>query len=717
MLRSLAEPSSIRVTSTASSAGRNSQATLVYRPNTSSTITVLDSVEKEWIDSLKMPKKFITCAFSLLQQSPQGQIIEIRNMLQQWGRWDVLESLASYHRVVKLLFGALKDALSSTQLKASHVLAEEIFQCLSQDLCDLEEQLVAIFRDSESYKNFLACRGDLAQRLLDLLQDLLDSFPESSTRPRLSKALERLSRASGLHPTCFPLTGLKKVGQQVAAGGFGDIWEGLVGGQSVSVKIMRLFRDVDMKEAMQEFGHEAIIWRQLSHPNLLPFFGLYYLENRLCLVSPWMSNGHIIEFLKNAPPDTDRVSLMLDVAMGVKYLHENRIVHGDLKGMNVLVTPSYRACVADFGLASIAEAVTLRFTHSTASPKGGTARYQAPELLSTEIPNHFGSDVYAFGSVCYEILTEKAPFFEISRDITVTIKVLEGLRPSRPDTIPVDHDLWRLLQDCWQATPGDRPSISQIIQRLDSIIGAKPEDAVADWDESISSKSRRSLQDWPLLPSIAAIERRIFADGVFSCPKCFPERIDDLVPSESPDVGKTDTKWFPEARRYPSPPTMPEIPLAKPSSAPAPPARPLATSAAPPAYNPPPPPIGSPKGDPTQQHGYVKSPPHTLSHGADTPTSALLNTRRKRAHIACKLCRKRKIKCVTTEEPPRNPCTRCTKRGLTCEYVAVEEEEPDSPLHPMFPPPHGNAAPRYPTLGASATGDAPPYASPQPQYD
>ncbi|KAJ7795792.1 kinase-like domain-containing protein [Mycena olivaceomarginata] len=395
-----------------------------------------------------------------------------------------------------------------------------------QDLYDLEEQLVAIFRGSESYKSFLACRGDLAQRLLDLLQDLLDSFPESSARPRLSKALERLSRASGLHPTCFPLTGLQKIGQQVAAGGFGDIWKGLVGGQSVSVKIMRLFEDVDMKEAMQEFSHEAIIWRQLSHPNLLPLFWVVLFRKRLCLVSPWMSNGHIIAFLKNAPPDTDRVSLMLDVAMGVKYLHENRIVHGDLKGMNVLVTPSCRACVADFGLASITEAVSLRFTHSTASPKGGTARYQAPELLSTDIPNHFGSDVYAFGSVCYEILTGKAPFFEISRDITVTIKVLEGLRPSRPDTILVDHDLWRLLQDCWQATPGDRPSISQIIQRLDSIIGAKSEDAVADWDESISSKSRRSLQEWPLLPSIAAIERLLLGKGIV----------------------KTHTKWFPEAR-------------------------------------------------------------------------------------------------------------------------------------------------------------------------
>ncbi|KAJ7808155.1 hypothetical protein B0H13DRAFT_1668778, partial [Mycena leptocephala] len=42
---------------------------------------------------------------------------------------------------------------------------------------------------------------------------------------------------------------------------------------------------------------EALIRCQLSHPNLLPFFGLYHLQNRLCLVSPWMENGNIYSFL------------------------------------------------------------------------------------------------------------------------------------------------------------------------------------------------------------------------------------------------------------------------------------------------------------------------------------------------------------------------------------------------------------------------------------
>ncbi|KAJ7083012.1 kinase-like domain-containing protein [Mycena epipterygia] len=380
------------------------------------------------------------------------------------------------------------------------------------DVLAISDQLASILRDAETYKTFLACRGPAAQQLLDILQELLDIFPEATERPLFYKALLRLSRASDLHPTCFPLSGLQRLGQQVAGGGFGDIWKSLLHGQNVSVKVMRLFEDADVQALLKQFGREAVIWRQLSHPNLLPFYGLYYVENRVGLVSPWMENGHILKFLRNAPADTNRVSLILDIALGLEYLHRECIVHGDLKGMNILVTPSGRACVADFGLSSIVDALTLRFTHSTTSARGGgTARHQAPELISNG-PNGFASDVYAFGCVCYEILTGKAPFFEIKHDVAVGIKVLEGLRPSRPETTPLDS-LWLLLEDCWREKPADRPDITQIIQRL--AIGAKTTQSIADWDETFSSKCRRSLHGWPLLPSVTRIERRIFGDGAF----------------------------------------------------------------------------------------------------------------------------------------------------------------------------------------------------------
>ncbi|KAJ7788301.1 kinase-like domain-containing protein [Mycena olivaceomarginata] len=292
------------------------------------------------------------------------------------------------------------------------------------------------------------------------------------------KALLRLSRTSGLHPRCIPLSGLQKVGQQVTGGAFGDIWKGLVNEQSVCLKIMRIFENSDVKAVDKEFGREALIWRQLCHPNVLPFFGLYYLEGRPCLVSPLMENGNVMKFLINKnPSDTDRVSLILDVALGLQYLHDQNVVHGDLKGLNILITHSGRACIADFGVSAIANAMSVRFTHSTVTyARGGTTRYQAPELLRRESENHFGSDVYAFASVCYEIMTGKVPFHDVYNDATVMFKILGGERPLRPlmgslGTKALDN-LWELMQNCWKETREIRPTASQVVERLISPLGA-----------------------------------------------------------------------------------------------------------------------------------------------------------------------------------------------------------------------------------------------------
>ncbi|KAJ7043120.1 kinase-like domain-containing protein, partial [Mycena alexandri] len=284
-------------------------------------------------------------------------------------------------------------------------------------------------------------------------------------------SLLRLSRASGLHPQCFPLLGLEKIGQQVAAGGSGDIWKGLVQGQIVSVKIMRIFQDKDIKAALKEFSREALIWRQLCHPNLLPFFGVYYLDSRLCLVSPWMENGNIVDFLRNEPPNTNRLSLIVDVALGLQYLHEQNIVHGDLKAINVLVTPLHRACIADFGLSTIVNAMSLQFTHSTADMQGGTARYYAPELFrpKSKMQKHLGSDIYAFAYVCYEILTGDVPFHDEKNDMAVMFQVLTGERPARPlacsGTKELDN-LWELLGKCWDGEAELRPKASYIVEQL-----------------------------------------------------------------------------------------------------------------------------------------------------------------------------------------------------------------------------------------------------------
>ncbi|KAF7345070.1 Protein kinase domain-containing protein [Mycena venus] len=430
---------------------------------------------------------------------------ELVRLSKQWAQWDILTCLANYRSVMKILLGYLEDQ----DFPDSNVVATNISDHLSRDISLVFGQITSVLLDSQNYKCFLACSGSLAQRLLDLIQDLLDLSYQSSYKPLLWKALLRLSRKSGLHPTCFTLSRVEKVGQQMAGGGFGDIWRGLVDGQTVAVKSIRIFLEEDVQTALKEFGREALIWRQLSHPNLLPFFGLYTLDGRLSLVSPWMENGHLQQYLKGCPRDMDRLPLILDVAMGLEYLHKNHIVHGDLKSPNVLVTPSERACIADFGMSSIDDVMSLKITHTTRSILGGTARYQAPELLEGASLNHFGSDVYAFACIGFEILTGAPPFSELANEMAVGIKVIAGKRPSRPQAI-ISDALWALLDHCWQQEQVERPTMLQVVESLKSCpISATVKQFGRDWDETYSAKFRRSVQPWPLLPTKTQIEREI----------------------------------------------------------------------------------------------------------------------------------------------------------------------------------------------------------------
>ncbi|KAJ7821966.1 kinase-like domain-containing protein, partial [Mycena leptocephala] len=366
----------------------------------------------------------------------------------------------------------------------------------------------------------LACRETDAQTLLDLLQDLLDLDSFSFSKPLILKALLRLSRESGLHPRCFVLPEVHKVGNQVAAGGFGDLWKGLVHNINVSVKIMRVFEDSDVQAILNKFSREALIWRQLAHPNILPFFGVYYLDNRLCLVSPWMENGNIMKFLEiNKPATGVRLSLILDVALGLQYLHNANVIHGDLKALNILVTPSGKACIADFGVSSITHAMPLLFTTTTANRRGGTARYQAPELFQ-EGWNHFGSDVYAFACVCYEIMSGTIPFREFSKDTAVMFAVIEGKRPLRPMSCTgttVLDSLWELLTNCWEGRAEMRPQAPQIVERLEGpSIRAKTMSSTTDWDNQFTSRFRCSLQTTDLLLSLTQIEHILFGKGEFN---------------------------------------------------------------------------------------------------------------------------------------------------------------------------------------------------------
>ncbi|KAF9440688.1 kinase-like protein, partial [Macrolepiota fuliginosa MF-IS2] len=121
-------------------------------------------------------------------------------------------------------------------------------------------------------------------------------------------------------------------------GGFCDIHKGRHGTKNLCLKIIKVDQS-KKKELTKLYGKEVILWGQLQNPNVVPFYGIFYRDEQrtqLCLISPWMDNGNIVVYLEGKP-ETPRKPLIHDVAKGMSYLHGKDVIHGDLKGLNILV--------------------------------------------------------------------------------------------------------------------------------------------------------------------------------------------------------------------------------------------------------------------------------------------------------------------------------------------------------------------------------------------
>ncbi|KAJ7778494.1 kinase-like domain-containing protein, partial [Mycena metata] len=232
---------------------------------------------------------------------------------------------------------------------------------------------------------------------------------------------------------------------------------------------MRYFlRGADLRRIRLKFCREALVWKDLHHPHILPFLGIDRdsFPSSLCMVSPWMELGTVVNYLKaHGHANVDR--LLYEIAQGLQHLHSNNIVHGDLRGSNILINQDFSACLADFGLSAFSDA-----TSSMSTNRGGSLYWMAPELID---PESFGfkkfartpaTDVYAYGCVCLELYTGRPPFSHLSEPATL-IKILSGERPQRPSGPPAMSDaLWKNVVGYWAESASTRPATEIVVQKM-----------------------------------------------------------------------------------------------------------------------------------------------------------------------------------------------------------------------------------------------------------
>uniref|UniRef100_A0A0W0GA67 Protein kinase domain-containing protein n=1 Tax=Moniliophthora roreri TaxID=221103 RepID=A0A0W0GA67_MONRR len=177
-----------------------------------------------------------------------------------------------------------------------------------------------------------------------------------------------------------------------------------------------------------------------------------------------MVNGTIIQFLKKNPRANIN-GLLFGIVQGIDYLHSKKVVHGDIKGCNILIDENCQPRLADFGLTVFADA-----TRHNTTDHGGTIQWMAPELLFSPGESQrrtFASDIYAYGCVCVEVYTGKPPFPDTG-EARVILEVSAGKRPKRPNMM--SDALWSLVETCWHENRNVRPRSQQAVAELDRMI-------------------------------------------------------------------------------------------------------------------------------------------------------------------------------------------------------------------------------------------------------
>lgn len=207
--------------------------------------------------------------------------------------------------------------------------------------------------------------------------------------------------------------------------------------------------------------------------------GVIFHKDSDCMVMPRYSRDlrteidsrmNLTDLLTGIPVDRPftevvAVHIILQLALGLKGLHDCGIYHRDVKAANVLVNPYrnsefYEVAIADFEGASDAVG-------------GGTQYWRAPEVLDSKITRKplagqqwQAADVYSFGMTCYEVLTGKIPLGNLKHaDYHL---VLEGYeRPLLPNHVP--KRLKEIIRRCWLHDPASRPSLADVLVCLEEV--------------------------------------------------------------------------------------------------------------------------------------------------------------------------------------------------------------------------------------------------------
>jgi len=273
------------------------------------------------------------------------------------------------------------------------------------------------------------------------------------------------------------MVGAYRILRPLGQGGMGIVYlaEDTRLGRPVTLKVLHAHDTADEKRR-ERLRFEARAAAALVHPNIGAVHALEDLDGQLCIVGEYMPGRTARDMLGTAGalPLKEAIDVAVQVARGLDAAHRHGIIHRDLKPENILVGDNGVARILDFG---IARSVTVQADRPRLTEPGaavGTPGYMSPEQLEGGAGD-FRSDLFAFGTVLYELVTGKNPFqgatssSTAARVLTLEPAPLSSLNPLSP--VQLDA----IVETCLKKHPEERYACAaDLVKALESLAQPLP---------------------------------------------------------------------------------------------------------------------------------------------------------------------------------------------------------------------------------------------------
>ena len=221
--------------------------------------------------------------------------------------------------------------------------------------------------------------------------------------------------------------------------------------RTVAIKVLPPYYAAD-PAFVERFKLEARAMARLSHPNIVTVHDAGEENGRLYIVMEYVGGGTLKQRMVAGMQMRDVAHVIREVASALSYAHGLGIVHRDVKPVNVLMDPSGRAVLSDFGIAKVL-ATSAALTHSGAGV--GTPEYMSPEQCrGTAVDAR--ADIYALGVMLYEMLTGHTPFEADNYTALAHSHIYEPVPPPSRLNPRVSPAVQSVILKALEKSPADR---------------------------------------------------------------------------------------------------------------------------------------------------------------------------------------------------------------------------------------------------------------------